>query len=530
MRTGKKSMKFRWSYKHSDKDTIFDQIRENRKISDSFIHSSMNDIPDASLLKDIDIAADRIIEAVQQKEKIIIYGHDDVDGITSTYILYDFLEKLGSQNHFYYIPNRLIDDHGIQQNFIDKIKEEKFNLVITVDGGISCKNAVAEIMELGCDVIVTDHHIVLESLLPSAMAIINPKQKDCKFPFDMIAGVGVVYFLIKRISEITGITDNRNYLFWVAIGSISDKVPLLDVNRIIVKEVLDTLCTFDDSTLYKLSPYLEPGINYSQRMNNIHYIIKLLSNGRGKNGEHKSIKLLITHNKEKDVIIAEMQSQQKNHEVKLDSIRRYIRTKIPRTFENHYVFRDLDHQIPFELLGYSASFITKKHKIPVIFIKNKNGIVVGEARGTDGFNLVDAFTYSREHLIQYGGHAKAAGFTIRSSEVDKFIEKFEEYINLKHSVIEENKRIDIDAVISSRELDKFNEYIQVDYNLLQPFGQGNPEPKFLLIDYLPQRDVQRMHFKKLENKIEPEVPYNIVFTFKNSSFKFIDYREKKYML
>jgi len=97
-------MKFRWSYKHSDKDTIFDQIRENRKISDSFIHSSMTDIPDHSLFKDINVAADRIIEAVQQKEKIIIFGHDDVDGITSTYILYDYLEKLGSQNHFITFP------------------------------------------------------------------------------------------------------------------------------------------------------------------------------------------------------------------------------------------------------------------------------------------------------------------------------------------------------------------------------------------------------------------------------------------
>jgi len=521
-------MKFRWSYKHSDKDTIFDQIRENRKINDSFIHSSMNDIPDASLLKDIDIAAYRIIEAVHQKEKIIIFGHDDVDGITSTYILYDFLEKLGSQNHFYYIPNRLIDNHGIQQNFINKIREEKFNLVITVDGGVSCKDAIAEIMGFGCDVIVTDHHIVLDDLIPSALAIVNPKQRDCNFPFEMIAGVGD--FLIKRIAEITGIDDDRNYLFWVAVGSISDKVPLLDVNRIFVKEVLDTWNTFDDNTLYKLNPYLEPGINYSQRMDNIHFIIKLLSNGRDKNGKHKSMKLLITHNKEKDAIIAEMMSLQKSHENKLENIRHYIRTKIPRRLENFFIFRDLEHQIPFELLGYSASFITKRHKIPVIFIKSKNGIAVGEARGTNGFNLVDAFTHCNEHLIQYGGHAKAAGFTVRSSEVDIFIEKFEEYIKQNQIVIEENKRIDIDAVINSSELEKFNEYIQMDYNLLQPFGQGNPEPKFLLIDYLPERDVHRMKFKKINSKMESEVPYNIVFTFRDSSFKFIDYREKNYML
>lgn len=523
-------MKYSWSYKHSNSDNILDQIRENRKINESFLNSSLSDIPNPDLLKDVEKASQRILTAVQNKEKIIIYGHDDVDGITSTYILYDFLEKLGSQNHFYYIPNRLIDQHGLQQNFIDKVKDEDFNLVITVDGGSSSKTATEKIMKNGCDVIITDHHIVLENLLPPALAIVNPKQVDCEFPFDMLAGVGVVFFLIKRIAEITGIKYDRNYLFWVAVGSISDKVPLVCVNRIIVKEVLDNWSTFDDDTLHKLSPYLEPGMNYTQRINNIHYIVKLLSNGRGKNGKHKSMKMLTTHNKEKDVVIAEMQNQQKKYENKLDNIRRYIRTKVPPAFGNYFIFRDLDHQIPFDLLGYSASILANKHKIPVIFIKSKNGIAVGEARGTDGVNLVDAFTYCREHLIQYGGHAKAAGFTIRSSEVENFVLKFDEFIKQKLQIINENRRIEIDAVINSRDLDKFNEYIKMDYNLLQPFGEGNPEPTFLLIDYLPQRDVQRIQFKKLGNKIKPEVPYNIVFTFKDSSFRYIDYREKIYMM
>jgi len=523
-------MKYRWSYNNSGSDTILDQIRENRKINESFLNSSMEDIPNATLLKDIEKASQRILTAVQNKEKIIIYGHDDVDGITSSYILYDFLEKLGSQNHFYYIPNRLIDEHGIQQNFIDKVKDEEFELVITVDGGSSSKKATEKIMKHGCDVIITDHHIILESLIPPALAIINPKQSECEFPFDMLAGVGVVYFLINRISQITGIKYDRNYLFWVAVGSISDKVPLIGVNRIFVKEVLDHWSTFDDDTLYKLNPYLEPGLNYSQRMNNIHYIIKLLSNGRGREGKHKSMEMLTTHNKEKDIVIAEMQNQQRRYENKLDNIRRYIRTTLPPELGDYFIFRDLDHQIPFELLGFSASIIAKKHKIPAISIKSKNGIAIGEARGTDGINLVDAFTYCRDHLIQYGGHAKAAGFTIRSSEVDAFVIKFDEFIKQRLEIINENRRIDIDAVINSRDLEKFNEYIKMDYNLLQPFGEGNPEPKFLLIDYLPQRDVQRIQFKKLESKIKPEVPYNIVFTFKDSSFRYIDFREKIYMM
>ncbi|MCF8396305.1 MAG: DHH family phosphoesterase, partial [Melioribacteraceae bacterium] len=437
-------MNFRWSYNLSDKGSILDQIKDNRQINDDFINSSLDDLPDYSHLKDIDVAAQRIIDAVHRKEKIVIYGHDDVDGITSTYILYDFLEQIGSQNHYYHIPNRLVDNHGIQQNFIDKIRDEKFNLVITVDGGISCREAIQEISEFNCDVIVTDHHIVQEELLPPALAILNPKQSDCDFPFEMLAGVGVIYFLIKYIADIIGISAERNYLFWVAIGSISDRVPLIDINRILVKEVLDTWHTFDDKTLYKLSPYLEPGMNYAQRMNNIHFIIKLLSNGRGYNGEHKSMKLLITHNKEKDGIISEMLNLQQEYEGKIDDIRRYIRTKITNDFGNFYIFRDLDQQIPYELLGYSAAIISKKFKIPVVFIKNKNGIAVGEARGNNDFNLVDAFTYCQEYLIQFGGHDKAAGFTIQSSKIENFMRKFSEYVEQNKTSIDENKSIIID--------------------------------------------------------------------------------------
>jgi single-stranded-DNA-specific exonuclease len=151
-------MKFKWSYNESRNLSIFEQILKNRKISESFLYSSLKDLPDMSLMKDLDKASERIISAVHKKEKIIIYGHDDMDGITSTYLIFDFLEKIGSQNHYYYIPNRQLDCHGIQRKFIEKLEQEKIELLITVDGGISEFDAIREIQANGTDVVITDHH------------------------------------------------------------------------------------------------------------------------------------------------------------------------------------------------------------------------------------------------------------------------------------------------------------------------------------------------------------------------------------
>jgi single-stranded-DNA-specific exonuclease len=523
-------MKFKWNYHESRNLSIFEQILKNRKISESFLYSSLKDLPDMSLMKDLDKAAERIISAVHRKEKIIIYGHDDMDGITSTYLIFDFLEKIGSQNHYYYIPNRQLDCHGIQKKLIEKIEQEKIELLITVDGGISEFDAVHEIQANGTDVVITDHHLILDNKIPDAFAVINPKQGDCNYPFKMLAGVGVIYFLIRKLAEKLQTEFDKNYLFWVAVGSFADKVPLVGVNRTFMKEVLDNWHSFDDLTLEKLKPFLRPALSYHNRIFIINRIIKILSSGRMKGGQNLTMNLFLASAEEKEIIVRKLIERQQMQEEALKKSRKYLQQIAPGNAARYFIHFDKNGEIPVELLGYCTSQISKTYKIPVVFLCHKNGKIVGEGRCTEGFNLVDAFAYCQEHLIQFGGHTQAAGFTMQEKNIEQFQKKFNEYVKLKEFDIEENKRINIDAVFTSNNFNKFDEYIQMDYQLLQPFGKGNPNPHFLMKNYLPRRDYQKVKIKGSNNNLLPDECYNVVFKFKGSSFSLIDHRKANYLL
>ncbi len=523
-------MKFKWSYNENHNLSIFEQILKNRKISESFLYSSLKDLPDMSFMKDLDKAAERIISAVHKKEKIIIYGHDDMDGITSTYLIFDFLEKMGSQNHYYYIPNRQLDCHGIQKKFIEKLEQQKIELLITVDGGISEFDAIHEIQANGTDVVITDHHLILDDKVPDAFAVINPKQSDCNYPFKMLAGVGVIYFLIRKLAEKLQTEFDKNYLFWVAVGSYADKVPLVEANRTFMKEVLDNWHSFDDLTLEKLKPFLRPTLSYHSRIYVINQIIRILSSGRMKDGQNLTMNLFLAPAEEKEIIARKLIERQQIQEEAIKKCRKYLQQIAPENAKHHFIYFDKNGEIPIELLGYCTSQISKTHKIPVVFLCHKNGKIVGEGRCTEGFNLVDAFAHCQEHLIQFGGHTQAAGFSMRKKNIDQFQSKFKEFVQLKELDIEENRRINIDAVFASNDFNKFDEYLQMDYQLLQPFGKGNPNPHFLMKNYLPKRDHQKVKIKGSNNNLLPDECYNVVFKFKGFSFNLIDHRKANYLL
>ncbi len=523
-------MKFKWNYNENRDLSIFEQILKTRKISESFLETSIQNFPDISLMKDLDKAAERIISAVHKKEKIIIYGHDDMDGITSTYLIFDFLEKMGSQNHYYYIPNRQLNSHGIQKKFIEKLKQEKIDLLITVDGGISEFDAIHKIQANGTTVIITDHHLVLDNKVPDAYAVVNPKQGACNYPFKMLAGVGVAYFLIRKLAEKLHTEFDKNYLFWVAVGSFADKVPLVDVNRDFIKEVLDNWHSFNDLTLEKLKPFLRPALSYHNRIHVINQIIRMLSSGRMKCGQNLSMDLFIAPAEEKEMIIRKLIKKQQMQEKALSNSRQDLQQIVPESTAHYFIYLDKNSKIPVELLGYCASQISKTYKIPVVFLRRKNGITTGEGRSTEGFNLVDAFAYCQEYLIQFGGHSQAAGFSMLKTNFHNFQNKFEEYVKLKELDIEENKRINIDAVFTSKDFNKFDDYLQMDYQLLQPFGKGNPNPHFLMKNYLPKRDYQKVKIKGSNNNLLPDECYNIVFKFKGSSFNLVDHRKANYLL
>jgi single-stranded-DNA-specific exonuclease len=522
-------MPLKWSYSEYKNGSILDQIKQNRNFSDSFINASPQDLPDISLFKDIKLASGRIIEAVQRKEKIMIFGHDDVDGVTSAYILFDFLEKIGSQNHFYYIPNRLIESHGMKDNFVNKLIEEKFDLIITVDGGISEFEQTKKIMDAGIDVIITDHHLVQEKV-PEAFAVVNPKQADCDYPFKMLAGVAVTYFLVQQVALDLNCEIDHNYLFWTAVGTLADKVPLLGANRIIIKDVLGKWFIFDDTAIDTMKPYFVAPLNFEKRMSILKYITKILSNGRLPKGENLALSYMLVSRKEKEVIINKLIAEQRDHEYKLKKLSSYLKSTITRPALNWLFLTDSDNEIEINLMGYSASFLTKKFMIPVVILKERGSVFSGECRCMEGFNLIEAFTYCREHLIQFGGHKKAAGFTILPSEIENFQKKFSVFVDKRKHEIEFSRKISVDAVFSIDELDKLDDYLQTDYYLLQPFGQGNSNPKFLLKNYHPERDANKIKLKKAENKLESGKIYNLIVSHKGSSLNLVDHRNINYML
>ncbi|MBC8385891.1 MAG: DHH family phosphoesterase, partial [Candidatus Cloacimonetes bacterium] len=419
-------MKFRWINNVNENLSIFEQILDSRSFSKKDLKVTLEDIPDISLLKDIRKAAERILQAVQNKEKIIIFGHDDLDGITSTYILFDFLEKLGSQNHYYYIPNRLLENHGIQQNFIQKVEKENFDLVITVDGGIGCTKAVDQIKKIGCEVIITDHHLV-SGAIPNAFAVVNPKQYDCEFPNKMLAGVAVSFFLIKKIAELLDIEINKNYYFWVAVGSIADKVPLDGVNRILVKEVLDSWSEYDDPTLKILKDYIWLKGDYDSRIKMIKFIIRLFSNGREANGENLAMKVLLSESSEKNKFLQNLMKIMSEYEKKIEDVIEFISNIPVSEDQTSFIYFDENDKIPYDLLGYCASHISTRNKKPAIFLKNKNDTLICEARSLGSFNLVKSFQYCADHLIQFGGHIRAAGFTAKPEKLKSIIDGLTDY-------------------------------------------------------------------------------------------------------
>ena len=516
-------MRFSWNIPETSNLNFYDQIVGNRGIEESYFYAGLKDIPNLNLIKDMEKGALRIIKALQRKERIMIFGDDDIDGITSTYILFDFFSKLGFQDHYAYIPNRILESHGMQAGFIKEVKSRNISLVITVDGGVSSVEQVGELNQMGCDVVITDHHEVPE-VLPAAYAIINCKQKDCQFPFKMLAGVGISYLLIKKIAEIINTVTDPSYLFWVAVGTISDKVPLAGINRILVKEVIENWYEFEDDTLDVLNKYFWFPGDFSSRMAIFRYLIKLLANGREADGHNTSFKLLNSPKIYKSQILKSLISKRKESEKKLNEVRRYIEDLVSDDIGIYFLHYDKDDMIPHQYLGLCATTISKTHMIPTVFLKKRGDLIICEVRGIDGFDFIKAFESLKDLLIQWGGHQKAAGFTMKQENLEEFIIQFKEYVETHRESIMANRRLDIDCVFEPAQINQLISFVQIDLPTFQPFGEGNPEPLFLIRNYNPARDGNSLSFAE-DSNLSSDKYYDIVFNFRGSSFYLVDSRE-----
>ncbi len=516
-------MKLKWLYKES-KENFIDQILINRNKTRLDYQKKLEDLPDEFLLKDLEIAIERILHALYKNERIVIFGHDDPDGVTSTYLLYDFLESCGYQNHYYYIPNRLVDHHGIQDSFVEYLQIKQANLVITVDNGISSKEKIEDIKALGIDVIVTDHHIFDQENIPLAEAVINPKRKDCSYPYDMIAGVGVSLMLVTGLAKNLGKEIKPSYYFWTTVGSLADRVPMSGVNWIIARYVLDFWDEITGNTIDMLKSICNPILNNFDRMNFLIYSYRMIANGRDTEGKHHGLKFMIANDREKYEEFALIQSEKKANEQNLFGLNIIISEILADYEGNGVVYFDQENRIPSPLLGTCATFLVNTLYEPVIMLKERDDIIICEGRCSDGFSILDAFKYCEEALIQFGGHVRAGGFTMHKENMDKFISLYRAYFQEQKQQIDENKTIEIDAVISINDLD--NDAIdQLDFML--PFGQDNPEPMVLVKNYDVNGDHHRLSFDNgVKNKLSDDVIYELVVQITNNGqAKVIDYRE-----
>ena len=460
---------------------IIGKIIVNRNVTSDedvriFITPTRDDFHDPFLFKGMDIAVDRILQAINNKEKILIYGDYDVDGITSTTVLKKYLQERGGIVNTY-IPNRLNEGYGLNKEAIKKIKEMGTDLIITVDCGISGIEEVKYAKELGIEVIVTDHHEVGE-VLPDALAVIDAKRKDNTYPFNLLAGVGVVFKVIQAISIKLKLKAEEylKYLDLVCVGTISDIVPLEGENRTIAKLGLMLIRVTKNvglRELIKSSGYKEIDSN------TISFGVAPRINACGRMGhEEEALKLFLAETKEEAVEVTkklnEYNTLRQNTEKAIyeDAVSKIEKENI----ENKNSIVVGGYNWHHGVIGIVSSKVTEKYYKPSILLCFEDGIAKGSGRSIQGFDLYEGLTKCSELLDKFGGHAMAVGLTLNKKNFENFKDKFEkiaEEANIKEMV----PTIYIDEEVKLKDISMD---LVKSLSVLEPFGEANKVPLFLI--------------------------------------------------
>ncbi len=450
---------------------------EDETLVKRFLSPSLSDLYSPFLLKDMDKAVERILEALDNGEKILIYGDYDADGVTSTSVLYNFLSSMTKDVDFY-IPHRVKDGYGIVKDAVDKLLFHEYSLFISVDCGTTAVSEIEYINEKGVDIIVTDHH-KCKDCLPNAYAIINPQRLDCKYPFKGLAGVGVVYKLVHALSETLGLMDaQNNYLDLVALGTIADIMPLVGENRIIVKHGLKMM---EDTSNIGLKTLIDNSGLKDSKLNtwSAGFILGPRINAGGRIGDaSKSVKLFTTDNSTEALeIVAELNSEntfrQETEAKILEEAIKFIEEQIDVNKERVIVtYGESWHQ---GVIGIVASRITERYMRPCIVMSIEDGFAKGSGRSIDGFNLFSALEHCKEYLDDFGGHELAAGLTIKEENIEKFRELINLYADKMLNEQDFYPKVYIDV---SLDKDDLNIESVKELELMEPFGMGNPAPVF----------------------------------------------------
>ncbi len=441
-----------------------------------FITPTRDDFHNPFLFKGMDIAVDRIIKAINNKEKILIYGDYDVDGITSTTVLKKYLMDRGISVDTY-IPNRLHEGYGLNKKAIDTIKERNIDLIITVDCGISAIEEVDYAVRLGMDIIVTDHHEVGEKL-PNALAVIDAKRKDNTYPFRALAGVGVVFKLIQALSIKLEIKPEEylKYLDLVCVGTISDIVPLEGENRTIAKlglMLIKVTRNLGLRELIKSSGYKEIDSN------TISFGVAPRINACGRMGhEEEALKLFLAEDLESATKITKELNEYNT--LRQSTEKAIYEEAVQEIDKNH-----LDEKNSIVLggkgwhhgvIGIVSSKVTDKYYKPSILLSFEDDIAKGSGRSVPGFDLYEGLTKCEDLLEKYGGHSMAVGLTLKKENLEKFKERFEQIAKEKNI----KELVPIIYIDDELKLKDINMDLVKSISILEPFGEANKVPLFLI--------------------------------------------------
>jgi single-stranded-DNA-specific exonuclease len=489
---------------------LYNRGYQDPKSATSFIRMENEMLRNPFDMADMMKGVQRIKKALDQKEKITVYGDYDVDGVTSVCTLYLYLKSLGA-NVEYYIPNRSGEGYGVSVGAIESIKEGGTKLIITVDTGITANEEVAFAKSIGVDFLITDHH-ECRSDLPDATAVINPHRPDCKYPFKELAGVGVVFKLICAYEEFrTGDTRMKatlriikEYADLVAIGTIADVMPIKEENRIIVKYGLNMI---ENTNRVGLAALIDVSSNkqdskHTDRFDKnrrkrrtkitssfIGFTLAPRINAAGRvRSATIAVELFLSDKYSEAVRIAEqLCTANKERQAEENKIMQEAYDKIETLDINNNPVIVLDaDDWHHGVIGIVSSRITEKYSRPSILVSfdgnsedvdHLENVGKGSGRSIKGMNLVDALCYCSDHLVKFGGHELAAGLSVTREQLPLFVEKINEFARANLSEEDMVPVIEADCEIGFADatLD-----LADSLQLLEPYGVGNPVPQFIM--------------------------------------------------
>ena len=443
-----------------------------------FFRPQLSDLINPFLMKDMDVAVDRLNDAMGRKERILVYGDYDVDGCTAVALVYKFLQQFYS-NIDYYIPDRYDEGYGVSNKGIEYAQRTGVKLVIILDCGIKANEQISYAKSLGIDFIICDHHVP-DEVMPPAVAILNPKRPDDPFPFKHLCGCGVGFKFIQAFAKDNNIPFSRliPLLDFCAVSIAADIVPVVDENRILafhglkqlntnpsigLKSIID-ICSLNgrELSMSDIIFKIGPRINASGRMENGKLSVDLLvekdfasalrmaKHINEYNEQRKDIDKQMTE--EANLIVSRLESQKHNSSIVL-----------------------YDESWKKGVIGIVASRLTEIYFRPTVVITRDGDMATGSARSVTGFDVYSAIKSCRDLLLNFGGHTYAAGLTMKWEHVREFRNRFQQYVEEHISPEQTEAILNIDAAIDFRDITK---HLHNDLKRFSPFGPCNPKPVF----------------------------------------------------